>query len=146
MPRSACLRAFQVARECQLVVLVEGVGEFFADEMPQQILTSLFRDIFAEQREAQRFTMMQPLQDARGVRAQFRGVILDKLDRSQHLAVPRRLQEAHILRVGFDDIQQVEIHMLIAQSLAKLAGNQEVADDRRGGAVDDEEGVSQQRI
>ncbi len=42
------LRAFQVARECQLIVAVEGIGKFFADEMPQQTLTSLFRDIFAK--------------------------------------------------------------------------------------------------
>ena len=41
-------RAFQVARERELIVPVKGIGKFFADKMPQQILTSLFRDVFAE--------------------------------------------------------------------------------------------------
>ena len=73
---------------------------------------------------------MQPFQNALCVSAEFRGMILDKLDRSQHLAVARGLKEPHVLGIGFDDVQRFEIYALVAQSLAKLAGNQQIADDR----------------
>jgi len=66
---------------------------------------------------------MQPFQNALCVAAEFRSVILDKLDRSQHLTVAGCLKEPHILRIGFDNIQQVEKNALVLQSLAKLAGN-----------------------
>ncbi len=39
-------RTLQVARECQLIVPVEGVGEIFADKMPQQVLASLLPERF----------------------------------------------------------------------------------------------------
>ncbi len=60
--------------------------------------------------------------------------------------MPRGLQEAHILRVGFDNVQQVEIHALCVQSLAELPGDQQVAHNRRRGAVYDEECISEIRI
>ena len=54
---------------------------------------------------------MQPFQNALRVRSEFRGVILHKLDRREDLAVARGLKEAHVLRIGFHHVKQIEKHV-----------------------------------
>ena len=91
---------------------VEAIRELVTDEMPEQQPSNVDRDVLMDEPEAERFPALDSFNHRIGVAAERGGVPFDQLHRRHRVPVPCRLEKAHVLGVGIEDVHLVEVDIL----------------------------------
>src|SRR3989344_2650997 len=87
------------------IIMIQILGDIFPYKLPKKFLSCRNRNLLIDHRLSQRLAIAKPLNDRVEMIAQLFFMLFHKLNRCQHLAMSRSLQEPYIRRMPVQDIQ-----------------------------------------